>query len=68
MAVITALTVEMEASYGPHPPCPSILKQYAIFQRLNYYHYTSLSKSVFVNFFTVNGDSIEFVPIFPLGF
>lgn len=68
MAIITALIVEMEASYGPHPPGPSILKQYAILPRLNYYHYTSLSKTMFVNFLTVNGNSIEFVPIFALGF
>lgn len=68
MAVITALTVEMEASYGPQPPCPSILKQYATLPPLNYYHYTSLSKTMFANFFTVNGNSIEFVPIFPMGF
>lgn len=59
LPIIIALTVEMEASHGTQPSCPSVLKWYSILLPLNYYHYTSLSKTMFVNFFTIYDNSIE---------
>lgn len=40
--------------------------EYNILLSLNYYHYTSLSKTIFIKFFVMHGNSPEFIsPSFP---